>query len=47
MKIKEPYLKITTSEFLEQLRIESGISYRKEIQPEKVEIPVVSPFLAT
>jgi hypothetical protein len=47
MKIKELNPKMTISETLEQLRLESGSSYRKEIQPEKVETPAVSPFLAT
>jgi hypothetical protein len=47
MKIKELNPNITISESLEQLRLESGSTYRKEIQPEKVETPAVSPFLAT
>ena len=47
MKIKGLNPKITISESLEQLRMESGSSYRKVIQPEKVETPAVSPFLAT
>ena len=47
MKIKGLNPKITISESLEQLRLESGSTYRKEIQPEKVETPAVSPFLAT
>jgi hypothetical protein len=47
MKIKELNPNITISQSLEQLRLESGSSYRKEIQPEKVEPPAVSPLLAT
>ena len=47
MKIKELNPNITISESLEQLRLESGSSYRKEIQPEKVETPAVTPLLAT
>ncbi len=47
MKIKELNPNITISESLEQLRLESGSSYRKEIQPEKLETPAVSPLLAT
>jgi hypothetical protein len=47
MKIKELNPNITISESLEQLRLESRNSEIKEIQPEKVETPAVSPFLAT
>ena len=47
MKIKGLNPKITISESLEQLRLESGSAYRKAIQPEKVETPAVSPLLAT
>jgi hypothetical protein len=47
MKIKELNPNITISQSLEQLRLESGSSYRKEIQPEKVEPPAVSPLLET
>ena len=47
MKIKGLNPKITISESLEQLRLESGSAYRKEIQPQKIETPAVSPFLAT
>jgi hypothetical protein len=47
MKIKELNPNITISQSLEQLRLESGSSYRKEIQPEKVETPAVSPLLET
>jgi hypothetical protein len=47
MKIKGLNPKITISESLEQLRLESRNSETKVIQPEKVETPAVSPFLAT
>lgn len=47
MRIKGLNPKITISESLEQLRLESGSAYRKEIQPQKIETPAVSPFLAT
>jgi hypothetical protein len=47
MKIKGLNPKMTISETLEQLRLESRNSEIKEIQPEKVETPAVSPFLAT
>jgi hypothetical protein len=47
MKIKELNPNITISESLEQLRLESGSTYRKEMQQEKAETPAVSPFLAT
>ena len=47
MKIKGLNPKITISESLEQLRLESRNSETKVIQSEKVETPAVSPFLAT
>lgn len=47
MRIKGLNPKITISESLEQLRLDSGNSSRKEIQAKKVETPAVSPFLET
>ena len=47
MKIKGLNPKITISESLEQLKLENGSSYSREIGQEKTETPAVSPFLAT
>ena len=47
MKIKGLNPKMTISETLEQLRLEGRNSEIKVIQPEKIETPAVSPFLAT
>ena len=47
MKIKGLNPKISISESLEQLKLENGSSYSRDIGQEKIETPAVSPFLAT
>ena len=47
MKIKGLNPKISISESLEQLKLENGSSYSRDIGQEKTETPAVSLFLAT